>query len=1251
MTRIPRRRALLIGNERYDDDRFGRLPSTHADVWGLEQVLRNRNIGLFASIVSRTDLTADGMRQDISEFLEECGEDELAFVYISGHGTRLVRSGGEFCFVATDTDFDRVAETGVSAGFVNEQLEQCWARQKVMMIDCCRSGGFAVGLRTSDPKGADSAAQSDEGKLLTSRGVYVMSSSRAGEDSYAGRSSTGEVLPSAFTGEVIEALRTGRVGKNGTGQVTVDDLFAYVNRRMRAQGGRQVPTHSAYGVDDRIVLADCPLGRPPLLVPLTRKSADTAGTADRTPQPGTSKSPRKQPTWDALLDYYRQCVLSEDARTPLMPVGGRAASYVCLSGAERFLSGDVDDDGCVPLPEEAEELIGSAMEQEAELWAGYPVVVLNGPRSGRPWRHPKFAPLLMRRVEIVQQNGEVRLKPYGPVQPHPQLAKDWLGEEDAADLADTFQPTWHRGQHDRMAVEVRTLLAEEFELPCVQEPRPDDLDAHIDIRTPGHGARNTAVLFSALPETNFTRKLLKDFDDIAGRQGAIGSTALSALSPEEVQREQALAYTEQATPRLVTPLPCNEGQAAVITSAMTRRLTVATGPPGTGKSQLVANLVATAVANGQSVLVASTNNEAVDEVWQRCEKLVPGSVVRTGSRTRAKDYTQTEADALHVLRTLTPGARTTATAAMDAEVASDALAQVRRRLARVATAERQLLKAGAAREQHADRLGLPAIDIVRALAGTADLEPLARKADRLARARLFGTWRRNKLLNRHGLRTHDHDTVESCLALADFTRAETIWRHERGQAADVHDDGLDAQLDTAEQAVQAASLTYLDGAVRAAAVRGRQRIIGLLTASESDRSDWPALREVLGRAHRGHEQAAVPAWAVTSLSARRFPVEPALFDLVVIDEASQCAIPHVLPLLFRARRALVIGDARQLTHIAEVGPERETLIRRNVGLHADWLEKHRLAYRRHSAFHAAAHAVGRTLLLDEHFRCHPDIAELSNERFYDGALTVLTDVRDRPTVSRPPITWSDVSGGKATRPPHGSSWVNSAEAERVEDCVRYLLDHLPPEATIGVVTPFKGQAEELRDRLGTYDRDRLRIGTVHTFQGGERDAMVFSLVATEGMSTGAVSWVERRLNLWNVAITRARSHLIMVGDAAYWRPRKGIATDLLTAADETVQRHSDSAPTELLKRLYQELSREQGSSVTLGRRVNGHPVAAIAQRPDGGSTAVLLDAGPEDGSDAARHLRLMLRRTKLVIDGQNGGDAVRYTAWKLYDLA
>ncbi|MFJ7996579.1 caspase domain-containing protein [Streptomyces sp. NPDC096310] len=181
MTRFHKRRALLIGNEHYDDGHFSPPASVQADVWGLAQVLKHRNIGNFVSVQTESDLTADDMRAVIGEFLQERDEDELALVYVSGHGVRTVRDGAEFHFVAKDTDYDRVAATGVSGGFLNDALEECVAPQKIVMIDCCRSGGFAVGLRTSDRQAGGSVAKSGERPPLTSRGVYVLSSSRAGE--------------------------------------------------------------------------------------------------------------------------------------------------------------------------------------------------------------------------------------------------------------------------------------------------------------------------------------------------------------------------------------------------------------------------------------------------------------------------------------------------------------------------------------------------------------------------------------------------------------------------------------------------------------------------------------------------------------------------------------------------------------------------------------------------------------------------------------------------------------------------------------------------------------------------------------------------------------------------------------------------------------------------------------------------------------------------------------------------------------
>lgn len=156
---------------------------------------------------------------------------------------------------------------------------------------------------------------------------------------------------------------------------------------------------------------------------------------------------------------------------------------------------------------------------------------------------------------------------------------------------------------------------------------------------------------------------------------------------------------------------------------------------------------------------------------------------------------------------------------------------------------------------------------------------------------------------------------------------------------------------------------------------------------------------------------------------------------------------------------------------------------------------------------------------------------------------------------------------------------------------------------------------------------------MHTFQGGECDAIVFTLVAGEGMSPRSIGWMERQLFLWNVAITRARAHLLIVGDRSLWRDRGGIGAALV-AASESVG--FDESPGEI-DRLLLELKRRHPAA-ELHVRTQGYQADA---QIDG--TAVLVDRGVS-GPDAARHLRLALRRTELL-----GSPAMRVPGWTLFD--
>ena len=1225
----PARKALLIGIETYDDGRFAPLPSCRADVWQLKQVLEHPAVGGFDTVVPLTDLAATDMRQAIGDFLDDAGPGDLALVYVSGHGVRLKRSDGEFFFAAKDTMFDQPTDTGVSASFVNEQLEACRSPHKIMIIDACESGGFAVGLRTRDAKASRAAP-------LQTRGVYVLSSSGPGEASYSGAPSpSGEAAPSVFTGEIIEALRTGKADSDGDGKVSVEDLFHHVSRRVRSQElqSSQAPVYSAVGVNSKIVVARVMAGAAIRLgpVPAAPAAGDGVPTA---PAAATAPATREQ-QWARLLEYYQECLRLETADVPLLRAGDSGGRFIYLEGRERALSGGESDQDQLTLPGAAVKWVKEAAESEDELWAGYPAVLLNE-YQGKQLRDGEFAPLLVRPVSVYQAAGELRVEPFGPAKPNHSLARALLGAEQAQHLVSTYIATWHGGMYAQMVRDIRNLLEAEFELPVVEELHPEYLSQTLDLRTPAAGARNVAVLFRVSRKEEAIANLLKDLDHIRQRPGQIAGTALAAVlpapAPAPAPPSPAAATEASANWPLVTPLPCNEAQHTVIASAMTAALTVATGPPGSGKSQLVANLTATAVAQGCSVLVASTNNAAVNEVWRRCQRLVPGMLIRTGSRSGAVNYVENETKELTALLQSEPPTTNAATISAELTAATRRLADVRARLSGLARLERDLRVAAELREKLAGELSWTAADLASHFSG--DAARWQRRAQRCADAKIFAGWRRRRLLR--ALDLPGELAAEGCRTVAQAAATEQRWALLRRQAAQTGPDAvLTTELGQAEQAVQQASHALADIAVRTAARSGQHLINRLLQAKQSGGQDWSSVKQVL-RSVRG--------WAVTSLSVRRFPPEPGLFDLVVIDEASQCSIPQALPLLFRARRALIIGDPMQLPHIAEITPQREAAIRKAAGLSADWLESRRLAYRRHSAFDAMERAASRNHLLDEHYRCHPLIADVVNRMFYGGQLTVLTDTRKLKQIDRPPIVWVPVNG-QPTRPPRGGSWVNQAEAVKVNECVSFLLGELPPDATVGVVTPFRAQANLIDGHWR--EEPRVGVGTAHTFQGGERDAIVLSLVASPQMSAGTIAWLESARNLWNVAISRARAHLIVIGDKPFWERRDGVGADL-AAADALADEPPPSGDP-LLQLLYERLSRLPGAQVELSATVNGYH-ADLLGHIDGTPTAVLLDRSATAGAGSPdRHLRLQLRRTELLSDPAGHRRAIRMPAWRLYD--
>ncbi len=1226
------RHALLIGTRDYQG--FDSLPAVDADLHYLHQVLEDPEIGGFEVAVEHNH-TADRLRMVIGDFLDARKPEDLVLLYLSGHGAWSA-DAGQLYFAGCDTFLDRLPETGVDAEYVNNVLEECRAHGKVLLLDCCDSGGYAQGLRV---RGAADQQQPRRkmADMLRGHGVYVLTASDQGQHAWEDGTGSQDLKPALFTDAVVEGLRTGKADVTGQGFITPDYLFTYVSEQVRISSARigrhQSPTKSAVGVvGTEIELARSVAGRTRELRPLTTTSVDgQAGLGTPAGQPAAavvdgSAVSLNADGWRRLLGYYRDCLGQEAADKELLDIQKDRQMFALWPGADEILVGETVSVR-VPQGSDVEELVKRVLAEGKTLTYGYPAVLLFG-RERRSTA--KLAPLFARVVEPVKGDEGWVLQSVGQVLLHPALIREKLNKDDAdALLATPFEPSWSAGNRNQLAREAKTQL-EKLGLTATEPLRPAALSASLNDQLPKSGARNVALLYEASESAQTTKGLVEGLGKLRERSSGFAGTALAALADSDSSGEVSGATDFH----VVAPFALNEAQEVVLRSAMTRRLTVATGPPGTGKSQLVANLVATAVANDQSVLVTSTNNRAVDEVWERCQSITPGLIVRTGSRFGERNYEQAEIDCLR--RILAVAAPTTPPDVHPLRLRAQDLNAAREQCARKADTETELFELGRRRAALAAKLGFDLARLPAVLHADTALDSWQRRVRKVARAWLLGGWRRRRLADRLDLADAAPDT---CATVADFLDVEAKWRLARATASHLPSDAtLLDKLRRSQQTMQEAARVLVRSVVAERLSRGQGAVKWRLKALLTNDSKWSAFNKA---------RKYLRGWAITTHSAHLLPpdsgVDQGGFDLVIVDEATQCSIPAVLAMLYRAKRALIIGDPMQLTHIATATPAQNGACRRAAGLGAALLEKHQLDYIRHSAFHAAAAAFGEPLLLDEHYRCHPEIVTVSNRLCYADQLIILTDLKRLKRIDKQPaLQWVDIIGTPLR--PNSGSWYNQAEIDEVVKVVNRLLRVLPNDATIGVVTPFAAQKDRIEKRISG---PRVRVGTAHAFQGGERDAMVLSLVSGPQMFSYSLAWLERSPNLWNVAITRARAHLVVVGNRSFWQGRAGIvgALEETEARDGSVGRlllATEDPAGDALHRLLERLSVPmQRDALRDGYTCDF--LLDLAEQQIG----VVLDRGSEQMAPD-RHLRLQLDRCDRL--RSTGLSAVeRIPAWQVHE--
>lgn len=272
---------------------------------------------------------------------------------------------------------------------------------------------------------------------------------------------------------------------------------------------------------------------------------------------------------------------------------------------------------------------------------------------------------------------------------------------------------------------------------------------------------------------------------------------------------------------------------------------------------------------------------------------------------------------------------------------------------------------------------------------------------------------------------------------------------------------------------------------------------------------------------------AIPAWIMPLHRVfDSIDPEPYMFDVVIVDEASQCG-PDASPLFYIGKKVLIVGDDKQISP-SHVGVNREHVHQRMREFLDDFEHRGSFDLER-SLFDHGELRIGNRIVLREHFRCMPEIIRFSNDLCYRN--TPLIPLRQYPPQRLEPLVAQHVAEGY--REGDGSRTLNKPEAVRLVDTIvaccndpRYMMNGR--KTTLGVVS-LQGWAQAeyiehlLLQRIGAEEmaQRRLLCGDAYSFQGDERDIMFLSMVAAPNMRIGALTRFADQQR-FNVAASRAR---------------------------------------------------------------------------------------------------------------------------------
>lgn len=515
----------------------------------------------------------------------------------------------------------------------------------------------------------------------------------------------------------------------------------------------------------------------------------------------------------------------------------------------------------------------------------------------------------------------------------------------------------------------------------------------------------------------------------------------------------------------------NADQLMATYSVINNDLTYVQGPPGTGKSATIVNMVVSSLLNNDKSLITSYTNSAVDNIFNKLKKLKYKDYFIPVPMLRIGSLEYSKKGIKYI---------------KDAFKYYDS---IKSELNIKELKSEYSLKISA----EVDKL----LRINKVIDENMKIQDVETKIDYYEK--LIGMFSKNKTLKRK---------------VNEIQKSKSA---QKGQLTKLSKKSIDNILDELNINFDVILLGLFIKSIEAFELLNDSKysyLRDILYAETFDETKTKLYREYSNEENMTNFQKVFPIFLTTNISTRVFPDNGPSFDLLIMDEAGQCENAYAIVAMSKSKRAAFIGDPNQLLPVVTLS---ETT---NSKLIDQYSIPEIYNYKTTSILQTMNQVdfVNDLILLKKHYRCRKSIVNFANKKYYNNSLDIQVE-----SISSDDCKFINVK----------SEFYEKKKNTSLAEAIAIIkeLEKIPVNKTVGIISPYRNQTllidKKIKEAL---PNAKVSIGTVHKFQGQEKDVILLSLAVGKDSYKGSYEWIKDNRQLINVATTRPKEKLIVVGD-------------------------------------------------------------------------------------------------------------------------